>query len=103
MNLLSITLADYIAQFSDPRKKLSGSMVTNQIVHFVNCIRDNIDDAVYRPMTFVFDGKQAMYTMDLAQVATGAGGTPPAYPEGILLNEDNVTPIYDENGAYIYV
>jgi hypothetical protein len=70
-NLLQITLEDYVAQFSEPQKKLSGSMVTNQVIHFINCIRDNIDNSVYRPMTFVFDGKQAMYTIDMSATVDG--------------------------------
>lgn len=75
-NLLQILLEDYIAQFSTPQRRLSGTMVANTIIHFVNCLRDNIDGIRYRPMTFQFDVKNAAYTMDLVALTTGEDGAP---------------------------
>ena len=75
--VLQILLEDYISQFSDLQKKLSGSLVTNQVIHFVNCLEDQIDNARYRPMTFEFNAKRAMYTTDMVSTGTGAGGEPP--------------------------
>ena len=75
--LLQITLEDYISQFSDVQQKLSGSMLTNQVIHFVNCLEDQIDSGRYRPMTFVFDIKRAMYTIDMVATVAGADGEPP--------------------------
>jgi hypothetical protein len=102
LTLLNITLSDYVAQFSSPKRKLSGSLVANMVIHFINCIQDGIDDSKYRPMTFEFLPKKNMYTVDMSAVTVGAGGSPPAYPEGILLAEDG-TPITNESGEYIYV
>lgn len=77
--LLSITLDDYIAQFKTPKRKLSGSIVSSRILHFINSIRDNADVNFtrYRPMTFEFDVKNARYTIDMGAVGTGEGGEPP--------------------------
>jgi len=75
--LLQITLEDYISQFSDPQRQLSGSMVTNQVIHFVNAIEDQLDNTRYRPQTFKFNPKQAMYTIDMCGVVAGADGEPP--------------------------
>jgi len=77
--LLSITLDDYVAQFSSPKRKLSGTLVSSRILHFINSIRDNADVNFtrYRPMTFEFDVKNAKYTIDMSAVATGEGGEPP--------------------------
>lgn len=76
--LLQITIEDYVAQFSKPQRKLSGVLVSSQIIHFINCIRDNEDAARtrYRPMTFEFDVKTAAYTMDLGAVDAGPEGQP---------------------------
>lgn len=73
-NLLEILLDDYIAQFSQPPRKLSGIKITNTVLHFVNCLRDNIDAKIYRPMTFTWDVLNAMYTPDMSAVAVGGDG-----------------------------
>lgn len=79
--ILQILLEDYIAQFSLPARKLSGAKIPDTaILHFVNCLRDNVDGARYRPMTFEFDVKNAMYTPDMAAVVAGEDGEPPYAP-----------------------
>lgn len=78
--ILQITLEDYVSQFSEPQRKLSGAKITNTVLHFVNCLRDNIDDTRYRPMTFQFDALNAIYTPDMCGVVAGADGEPPYNP-----------------------
>ncbi len=78
--ILQITLEDYVAQFSEPQRKLSGAKITNIVMHFVNCLRDNIDGTRYRPMTFTFDVLNAMYTPNLCGVLAGEDGEPPYNP-----------------------
>jgi hypothetical protein len=78
--LLQILLEDYVAQFSLPQRRLSGTKITTRVMHFVNCLRDNIDGTRYRPMTFEFDVKNAMYTPDMAGVVAGEDGEPPYAP-----------------------
>lgn len=75
--ILQITLEDYVAQFKEPQRKLSGAKITNTVLHFVNCLRDNIDGTRYRPMTFQFDVLNAIYTPDICGVVAGADGEPP--------------------------
>jgi hypothetical protein len=84
--LLQITLEDYAAQFSEPQRKLTGQKATNTVLHFVNCLRDNIDDMRYRPMTFDFDVLNAFYTPDLCGVTAGADGEPPYTPGAFKAN-----------------
>lgn len=72
--ILQILLDDYVNQFSLPQRKLSGMKITNSVMHFVNSMRDNIDAVIYRPMTFEFDAKNAMYTPDMSAVAVGGDG-----------------------------
>lgn len=78
--ILQITLEDYVAQFSEPQRKLSGAKITNTVLHFVNCLRDNIDGTRYRPMTFQFDVLNAIYTPDMSGVLAGEDGEPPYNP-----------------------
>jgi hypothetical protein len=75
--ILQITLEDYIAQFSEPQRKLSGAKITNVVLHFINCLEDTIDNLRYRPMTFEFDVQNAIYTPDMCGVSAGADGEPP--------------------------
>lgn len=79
-NILQILLEDYIAQFSEPQRKLTGQKMTNTVLHFVNCLRDNIDGTRYRPLTFEFDVLNASYTPEMAAVMAGADGEPPLDP-----------------------
>lgn len=76
--LLRITLEDYISQFSQSRRKLSGIIISSQIIHFINCLRDNADPvfARYRPMTLEFDVKNAAYTIEMSAVDAGPDGQP---------------------------
>lgn len=76
-NLLTILLEDYVSQFSDPRRKVSATFLSESIFHFVNALRDNFDMSRYRPMTLDFDVKHGAYTMDLSSVVGGADGGPP--------------------------
>jgi hypothetical protein len=75
--LLQITLEDYRDQFRLPQRRLSGLKITTNTLHFINCLRDNVDGTRYRPMTFEFDTVNAMYTPDMAGVLAGSGGEPP--------------------------
>lgn len=75
--VLQILLEDYKAQFALPQRRLSGLKITTEVLHFINCLRDNVDGTRYRPMTFEFDTKNAMYSPDMSGVGTGAGGEPP--------------------------
>lgn len=75
--LLRITLEDYIGQFSTPQRKLSGTIVSSQVINFVNSIRDNVNGKRYRPMTFSFDAINAEYTVDMVAVNGGPDGEPP--------------------------
>ena len=75
--ILQITLEDYIAQFSEPQRKLSGAKAANTIAHFVNCLRDTIDGTRYRPMTFDFDVLNAHYSPNACAVIAGEDGDPP--------------------------
>lgn len=77
--LLRITLEDYMSQFSSPQRKLSGTLLSSQVIHFINSIRDNADANLtrYRPMTFEFDVKKAQYTIDMSAVNAGPDGEPP--------------------------
>ncbi len=78
--VLQILLDDYVAQFSEPQRKLSGAKITNTVLHFVNCLRDTIDGMRYRPMTFEFDVLNAIYTPDIVGVIAGEDGDPPYDP-----------------------
>ncbi len=78
--ILQITLEDYVSQFSEPQRKLSGAKITNTVLHFVNCLRDTIDGTRYRPMTFTFDALNAIYTPDIVGVLAGDDGEPPYNP-----------------------
>jgi hypothetical protein len=75
--LLQILLEDYRDQFKLPQRRLSGLKITTEVLHFVNCLRDNVDGTRYRPMTFEFDTKNAMYTPDMSGVLAGETGEPP--------------------------
>lgn len=79
-NILQILLEDYIAQFRQPQRKLTGQKMTNTVLHFVNCLRDNIDGTRYRPLTFEFDVLNASYTPEMAAVIAGEDGEPPYDP-----------------------
>lgn len=79
-NLLQILLEDYIDQFSAPQRKLTGQKMTNTVLHFVNCLRDNEDGTRYRPLTFEFDVLNASYTPDMCAVLAGEDGEPPYNP-----------------------
>lgn len=87
--LLQITLEDYIAQFSLPQRRLSGAKICTDTLHFINCIRDNVDGTRYRPMTFEFDTKRAAYTPDVSGVVAGADGEPPYAPGEFSAEEFN--------------
>jgi len=78
--ILQIALEDYVSQFSEPQRKLSGAKITNTVLHFVNCLNDTIDGTRYRPMTFTFDALNAIYTPDIVGVLAGADGEPPYNP-----------------------
>lgn len=78
--ILQILLEDYVAQFSTPQRRLSGLKIATNVLHFINCLRDNIDGTRYRPMTFEFDVKNAMYTPDMSGVLAGEDGEPPYAP-----------------------
>lgn len=75
--LLQITLEDYRDQFKLPQRRLSGLKITTNVLHFINCLRDNVDGTRYRPMTFEFDTVNAMYTPDMSGILAGASGEPP--------------------------
>lgn len=79
-NILQILLEDYIGQFSEPQRKLTGQKMTNTVLHFVNCLRDNEDGTRYRPLTFEFDVLNASYTPDMCAVMAGEDGDPPLVP-----------------------
>lgn len=76
-----ILLDDYVAQFSDPAKMLSGRLTGNQLYHFINCIRNNIDLSRYIALSYEFDAKQASYNVDLIRIISGEDGEPVAFGE----------------------
>lgn len=87
--ILQILLEDYIAQFSMPQRRLSGVKLATNVLHFINCLRDNIDGTRYRPMTFEADLKRAIYTPDMSGTVTGDDGEPPYAPGEFTEQEHN--------------
>jgi len=75
--LLQITLEDYREQFREPKRKLSGSFISDIPWHFVNSVEEHFEGSRYQFLTMDFDAKRAMYTIDMIQVETGDGGEPP--------------------------
>jgi hypothetical protein len=76
-----LLLDDYVGQFSDPAKALSGRMISDVVYHFIHCIRNNIDLSRYIAMTYEFDAKQASYQVDLIRIIAGEDGEPVASGE----------------------
>lgn len=76
-----ILLDDYVGQFSDPAKALSGRMISDNVYHFINCLRNNIDVSRYIAMSYEFDVKQASYQVDLIRIISGDDGQPVTFGE----------------------
>jgi hypothetical protein len=75
--ILQITLEDYRDQFSTARKKLSGVLITDTLIHYVNAIHDAHSDIRLQHTDFEFDCKNGQFNVNLVEVLTGEGGEPP--------------------------
>lgn len=75
--LLQITLEDFRDQFRTPRRKLSGTFISDIVWTYINSVAENFEGSRYQFLTFDFDAKRAMYTIDMIATGTGAGGEPP--------------------------
>jgi hypothetical protein len=75
--LLQITLEDFRDQFRNPSRKLSGSFISDIVFNYINSVQEDFEGSRYQFLTFDFDAKKAMYTIDMVATATGDGGEPP--------------------------
>lgn len=70
-------MEDYRAQFSDPQRSLSGSLVSDGVIfHFINSVRDNVDMNRYYPMVWEWDVKAAKFTVNMVRLITSDDGGP---------------------------
>lgn len=75
--LLEITKDDYRDQFKVPRRKLSGSFISDIVFNFINSVAENFEGSRYQFLTMDFDAKKAMYTVDMVAAGVGGDGEPP--------------------------
>lgn len=94
--LLQILLEDYRDQFTEPKRKLSGTFTSDILFNFLHAVEEQFEGSRYLFLTMDFDCKRAAYTVDMIEVVTGSGGEPPvvlgafeadAYTEGYLIGE----------------
>lgn len=75
--LLTILKEDYRDQFSAPKRKLSGTFISDIVWHFINSVDEDFEGSRYQFLTFDFDCNKAQYTVDMVAAGVGASGEPP--------------------------
>lgn len=75
--LLQILLEDYRDQFTTPKRKMSGTFISDILFSFLDAIEEQFEGSRYRLMTMDYNVKKGEWTVDMNEVRTGAGGDPP--------------------------
>lgn len=78
--LLQILLEDMRDQFSVPKRKLSGTFLSDIVWHFANSVREDFEGSRYMFLNMDFNSKRGEYTVDMVEVVGGADGEPPLAP-----------------------
>lgn len=73
--LIQILLEDYTAQLQDQTKKMSGNVLSENFVSYLNSI--TFEDEKYKIHGYSFDAKQVSYSLELLKVIVGDNGLPP--------------------------
>lgn len=88
--LLEILLGDYSAQMSLPVRKLTGAMLTDTFIDYINFVSDVRDDNRYINTYFFMSDFACSYNMNLINVVAGEGDQePPAEAGEFSANEFN--------------
>lgn len=75
--ILEILLNDMRDQFSVPKRRLSGTFLSDIVWHFVNSVREDFEGSRYMFLNMDFNAKRGEYTVDMLEVVTGEDGEPP--------------------------
>ncbi len=75
--LIRLLKEDLRDQFSAPRKRLTGQLAGDVLLHYVNCIQDMHGGGRFMHTDFSFNMREGIYDINVIEVLTGEGGDPP--------------------------
>lgn len=75
--LLDILVNDYSTQMKDQSQKLSGTGISDSVIHYLNFFYNHIDTKRHVNTIFTYSVKRTEYTIAAVYVKTGETGEPP--------------------------